>query len=80
MAAPTRIMITVTDESLDQLSSVATQLRGAGVNVEQTLDEVGMIIGTVDESKLESVSKIAGVAGVERDRTVTIAPPDSDVQ
>ena len=78
--AKVRVMISVADEKVDQLAAVASALRGAGVDVEQTLESLGTIVGSVDEARLSAVARLPGVASVERQGVVTLPPPDSEIQ
>ena len=80
MAGKVRVTIAVADDHLDRLSAVITRLRDAGVNVEQTLDSVGAIVGSVDETNVAALSEVAGVGSVEREGHYQLPPPDSPVQ
>lgn len=79
MPEKVRVVISVADEQASDLSSVTAALHNAGAEVEQTLETLGTIIATVDESRLDAVRSVSGVAHVERERMFHVAPPDSDV-
>ncbi len=80
MAAKVRVTIAVADDHIDRLDAVVAGLRDAGVNVEQTLDAAGAIVGSVDETNLQALARVAGVAAVEREGTYQLPPPDSPIQ
>ncbi len=75
-----RVTVTVDDGHLNDVEGVAGQLRAAGVNVEQVLDAVGIITGSVPADRRSSISGIDGVAAVEDELTFQLPPPDADVQ
>jgi len=71
-----RITVSVSEDA----DAVATQLRAAGMNVEQVLGAAGIITGSVAAAKRSALTALPGVASVESERTFQIAPPDADVQ
>ena len=62
------------------MNGVAEQLKGAGMNVEQVLDAMGIITGSVPADRRADLERLPGVAGVEAEREFHIAPPDADIQ
>lgn len=75
-----KVTISVADGHLDKIDEVVARLEGAGVRVEKVLRAVGMIIGSVEETGMAALGVLEGVGSVEKDRTVRLPPPDSDVQ
>ncbi len=75
-----KVTVTVADDHLAQTAAVAEQLRSAGMNVEQVLDAVGVVTGWVQAEQQPSIEALPGVAAVEEETTVHLAPPDSEVQ
>jgi hypothetical protein len=59
---------------------VVARAKQAGMKVDQQLDDVGIIGGTIEADKLADLRAVEGVAEVERSREVRIAPPDSEIQ
>lgn len=49
---------------------LADQLQQHGFVVEQQLEEIGVLIGRVDENHIESIRALPGVAAVEIERAV----------
>jgi hypothetical protein len=75
-----RIMISVADEQMNDIDSLAAELRNSGMEVENVLGITGVITGSVDAAQLERLRGVAGVKHVEEERGFQIAPPESDVQ
>ncbi len=78
--AEVNVSVSVTDGSMDRFSEVVRRLKDAGLDVEQELEEIGVVTGSIDLEKAESLREIEGVSYVERSREFRIAPPDSDIQ
>lgn len=75
-----RVTVTVSDDHVDQIDDVAERLRTAGMRVEQVLRSVGIITGVVDQTRRGSIAATPGVAAVEDETAVQLAPPESDIQ
>lgn len=75
-----QVLVSVDDHHLPDIHKVVKNCKAAGLSVEQTLDKIGTITGSISPGKLSALSKIAGIASVERTLDYEIAPPDSDVQ
>lgn len=80
MSDKVKLSISVDDEHLDKMPEVVKRIKKAGLKVESQLEALGIITGSVDADKQDSIRSIKGVANVEEDRSIQIAPPDSDVQ
>jgi hypothetical protein len=78
--AEEQVVISVADDQVDDMASVVDALRHAGLHVDEVLDSVGVVTGTVDGDALGSLSTVPGVAEVERSRQFELPPPDSTVQ
>ena len=74
------VLISVDDEHLPKMRQVVERCKAAGLHVEQSLDQIGTITGSVDPGKIGDLSKVAGVASVERSGEYDIGPPDSELQ
>jgi hypothetical protein len=75
-----QVVISVADDQVSDMSAVVAALRHAGLHVDEVLDSVGVVTGTVDGDGLGSLSTVPGVAEVERSHVVEVPPPDSPVQ
>lgn len=75
-----QVSVSVDDAHLDQIQQVSQQLQSSGMNVEQTLSSIGVINGSIQSDKLNSLYQIEGVENVEPQQSYQLAPPDSDLQ
>jgi hypothetical protein len=74
------LLVSVDDEHLDRFSEVVKGVEDAGMEVEQKLEDLGVLTGSIDPEKVEPLRRVEGVSHVEESRRVQIPPPDSDVQ
>jgi len=74
------LLISVNDEHLDRFSEVVKGVEDLGLEVDQRMDEIGVLTGSIDSEKVEPLRRVEGVSHVEQSRQFQIAPPDSDVQ
>ncbi|MET1035456.1 MAG: hypothetical protein ABWX68_09495 [Arthrobacter sp.] len=75
-----RITVTVDAAHADRTAEVADQLRGAGMRVDRVLGALGLVTGEVDAEHRQGLAAVEGVAGVDDQLDVTIAPPESGLQ
>ena len=80
MAAHAKPAVIVTLSGERKVRDVARDLRAAGLEVDQVLEETGIVTGTADSGTHDKLRNIQGVADVSADHPVDIGPPDSDVQ
>ena len=80
MAAHAKHAVIVTLSGERKVRDVAHDLRAAGLDVDQVLEETGIVTGTADSGTQDRLRKIQGVSDVSPDYPVDIGPPDSDVQ
>ena len=71
-----QVVISVADDQVDDMASVVEALRHAGLRVDEVLDSVGVVTGTVDGDALGSLSTVPGVLEVERSRAYQLPPDD----
>ena len=74
------VLISVDDEHLPKMRQVLKSCEAAGLDVEQSLDQIGTITGSIDPGKIGHLAKVAGVSNVERAGEYDIGPPDSELQ
>ncbi|TWF74735.1 hypothetical protein FHX44_11617 [Pseudonocardia hierapolitana] len=77
---PEKVTVSVTDEAVGRIDEVVAALEHGGMHVDQVLRPIGLITGSIDTQRVQALGDVAGVAAVERQRTVQLPPPDSDVQ
>ena len=75
-----QVLVSVDDEHLPKMRQVVERCKAAGLDVEQALDQIGAITGSVEPGRIGDLSKVAGVVNVERMGAYDIGPPDSDLQ
>lgn len=57
-------------------AAIAEDLARAGFRIEQTLGEFNVLIGRADQSRLNDLRSVPGVADVAADAPIDIGPPD----
>jgi hypothetical protein len=75
-----QISVSVDDAHLAQIEQISQQLKSSGMNVQQTLSSIGVINGSIESDKLNSLAQIEGVKNVEPQQSYQLAPPSSDIQ
>ncbi len=78
--ARVKVLVGVDDEHIDDLAGVIDRLKAAGLHVDEAMETLGTVTGSVDSTRLDTVRAVEGVSDVETSRTFKLAPPDSDVQ
>ena len=68
----------VTLESGHDIAKVGKRLADAGLAIEQTLAELGVVIGTSGPRAATRLRAVPGVADVSKETDVSIGPPGSD--
>jgi len=74
------LLISLSQDYLNQMPDVVQKLMSAGMADIQSLDAIGVITGTLDDSKIADISSIEGVAKVERSQKVQIQSPESNAE
>jgi len=75
-----QILVSIDDSYLDRIPILVEELRGKGLEVKHTMPALGVVSGAADEDTLGSLREVKGVAALEEERSVEIAPPDSPIQ
>ncbi|MCF6744756.1 hypothetical protein E9529_10775 [Blastococcus sp. KM273128] len=76
----TQVSVTVDDRHLSALDGVVRGLRARGMHVDQVLDGLGIITGSVPPGTLGALSAVAGVASVDEQQVHRLPPPGAPVQ
>ncbi len=74
------VIVTISDEALNDIDNVAKQLKNTGMKVKQVMQATGVITGHTDSSKLADLKKVNGVMSVEEEVISNLPPPDSSLQ
>lgn len=78
-----KITVTVDTAHAGEIEAVAEQLRDQGMEVDQVLDSIGMITGSIPSAApaaSAALQAIDGVASVDAAQGMQLPPPESDVQ
>ena len=63
-----------------RFAEVTEAVRRAGLTVTGEQPILGTLSGTIAEDRIPALEEVAGVAAVDRDRTIHLPPPDSPIQ
>jgi hypothetical protein len=79
------VNVSVTDAYLDRFPDVVQRLKRAGLKVQQQMDAVGVVSGSIDPTRLSDLEAVEGeavegVGAVERSKRFQLPPPDSKIQ
>jgi hypothetical protein len=75
------IVVTVTDEALENIERVAEALSAKGMKVHRVMPHTGVITGSYASSNRSALKKVAGVMSVEDEAAAAELPsPDSPLQ
>ena len=61
------VIVTVADDSLSEIQSLANRLKGLGMTVKRVMPVTGVISGSVAASKVRTLRGVSGVSGVEEE-------------
>lgn len=75
-----QVSVSVDNAHLPQIEQISQQLQSSGMNVEQTLSSIGVINGSIESDKLNSLNRIEGIKNVEPQQGYELAPPNSELQ
>lgn len=75
-----QVSISVDDAHLPDIEQISQQLQLSGMDVKQTLSSIGVINGSIESDRLNSLSQIEGVQNVEPQQSYQLAPPSSPIQ
>lgn len=72
------VTIAVADSYLNKFAEVVKRCRKIGLEVQEQLELLGVITGSIIATKIDALARVEGVATVERSRTYTIADPHEE--
>ncbi len=75
-----QVSIAVDDAYMDDFADIIERGQELGLQVEQQLPEVGVIMGRMPADKIEDMAACKGVYAIERPRSFHIPPPEDDLQ
>ena len=75
-----KVVVSVAEDHLGDLSVVLAGLREAGLVVDTVLEPLGTVTGSVRADAIGRLEEVPGVAVVEREHRYQLAPPDAEIQ
>jgi hypothetical protein len=75
-----RVSVSVDDEHLAVIGAVVDALRGQGMQVDQVMDQLGIISGVAPAGAREALMGVEGVLSIDESQGFQLPPPDSPVQ
>ena len=75
-----KVSVVVSDAALKRFGEIVRRLETAGLRVEQALEQIGIVTGSISAGNVDALKKVEGVVTVEEIGEVRIPPPDSGVQ
>ena len=76
-----KVVVSVSDDQMADLSQVLADLREAGLVVDNVLQLLGTVTGSVDDpGAISRLEQVPGVAAVQRAQHYQLPHPDTDVQ
>ena len=78
--ATERVNVAIDEKYQGRFSQVVKRMKSAGFKVDEELQDIGVVTGSIDSDKLLELEQVEGVAAAERSGEIRIAAPESDVQ
>ena len=75
-----KLSLSLDDQHLSKFSEVVKKVEKAGMTVDEKHKDIGVVSGSIEKDKLDSLLKVDGVEHIEEEREVRIPPPESDLQ
>lgn len=76
MSRAVQVSVAIDDRFLDRSDAVKNELQVRGMSIEQDLQAVGVLIGSVDAARLDELRGVAGVRDVELVGEMSISSED----
>lgn len=74
------VSVCIDDAHFHQIEQISQKLHSFGMDIHQTLSSIGVINGSVEPARLDDLSQIEGVHGVEPEQRYQLSPPSSPIQ
>lgn len=75
-----KVLVSVDDDHLSKFPQVVDDAKSAGMTIDEQMDAIGVISGSIDSSQEALLKNVEGIAHVETSQDYQIAPPKSPVQ
>lgn len=76
--ARVHVTVSVSEDHVAQIHEVAVELRARGMDVDEVLVGLGMVVGRCDDA--DALRDAPGVQFVDEQQSVQLPPPDADIQ
>lgn len=77
MARSKRWIVTLAEGA--EVGDVSPRLSAAGFEIDEVLQEIGVVTGRGEDSVARELRRLSGVEDVSEEGEIGVAPPDSDV-
>jgi len=74
------VNISIDERYRDAFATVVQRCKRAGLQVTHELRGIGILTGLIESARIERLERVEGVTHVEREQSIQIAPPESDIQ
>ena len=75
--AKVRMLISVRDSHLDMIDDIAHAAERAGMEVDATMPNIGVVSGLIETDRIDALRAIEGVQDVEQDRKFSLPSGNS---
>lgn len=75
-----RLSVSVADQHLSRFSTIVKKVEKAGMKVDEKHKDIGVVTGSIEKDRIDSLRNVEGVEHIEEEREIRIPPPESDVQ
>jgi hypothetical protein len=70
--AKVEVIVKVEKDYKDKLAEIAAECKAAGMSVEQQMNALGMISGSVERASIKRLEGIKGVSYVEESKSISL--------
>jgi hypothetical protein len=74
------VSVSIDESHWTRIGEVVQRVRRAGLKVDQQLDSIGVITGSIDPAKIARLRRVEGVTAVEPELTFQLPDPNSPIQ
>ncbi|MCM3873501.1 MAG: hypothetical protein ND895_22690 [Pyrinomonadaceae bacterium] len=75
-----KLSLSVDDQHLSKFSEVVKEVEKAGLTVDEKHRDIGVVNGSIEKDKIDSLRNVEGIEHIEEEREIRIPPPESDIQ
>jgi len=78
--AKVTLTVAISEDCLDDILEIAQKLRAVGMQVNQIMDTLGVVVGSSDAEQVGAIAQVEGVESVESAHSYHLSPPQSHLQ